>query len=130
MILITIEELMLVINTTPLHKAARPLGISNEMLRHLSQKTLLHLLKILNACICLESVLNQWLTSNIWPISKKAIYNFNLNHTHLITLIDHTRKVFTKILTNRLTNILDRNNILSSQNYAVFPLQLTIQPIS
>ena len=53
-----------------------------------------------------------------------------MNHTRPITLIDHTQKVFTKILTNRLTNILDRNNILSSQNYTAFPLQSTIQPIS
>ena len=47
-----------------------------------------------------------------------------------ITLIDYTRKIFTKIIMNRLSNILDRYDILSPLNYAALLRQSTLQPIS
>jgi hypothetical protein len=87
-------------------------------------------LLIFNACLQLEQLPKQWLNSNIWPIPKKDKYTYELNTTRPITLIDHTRKIFTKIITNRLSNILDRNKILSPHNYAAFPQQSTLQPIS
>ena len=100
------------------------------MLQHLPSLALIHLLQIFNTCLQLEQLLKQWLNSNIWPISKKAQYTYELNTTHLITLIDYTRKIFTKIITNRLSNILDRHNVLSPHNYAIFLQQSILQPIS
>ena len=55
---------------------------------------------------------------------------YELKMIRSITLIDYTRKIFTKILTNRLLNILDRHDILSSLNYIAFPRQSTLQLIS
>jgi hypothetical protein len=127
---ITLEELNLTIKEAPKHKATGPLMISNEILQHLPSSAISYLLRILNACIILEQLLKQCLKSNIWPIPKKTHYTYELNTTRPITLIDHTRKIFTKIITNRLSNILDRNDILSPLNYAAFPGQSTLQPIS
>src|SRR5690242_3553785 len=84
----------------------------------------------MNNCLTQETIPDQWLEANIWPIPKKQYYNYELNSTCPITLIDHTRKIFTKIITNRLTNILTRNQILSPYNFAAFPFQSTLQPIS
>ena len=100
------------------------------MLQHLPLLALIHLLQIFNACLQLEQLPKQWLNSNIWPIPKKAQYTYELNTTRPITLIDHTRKIFTKIITNRLSNILDRYNVLFPHNYATFPQQSTLQLIS
>ena len=127
---ITLEELNLTIKEAPKYKATGPLMISNEMLQHLPSSAISYLLCIFNACLLLEQIPNQWLKSNIWPIPKKAQYTYELNTTRPITLIDHTRKIFTKIITNRLSNILDRNDILSPLNYAAFPGQSTLQLIS
>ena len=100
------------------------------MLQHLPPLALTYLLQIFNACLQLEQLPKQWLNSNIWPIPKKAQYTYELNTTRPITLIDYTRKIFTKIITNRLSNILDRHNVLSPHNYAAFHQQSTLQPIS
>ena len=114
----------------PKHKATGPNGISNKMLKHLPLSASKQLLKIFNACIRLEQVLQSWLKSNIWAIPKKTRYNFNLNTTRPITLIDHTRKIFTKLLTNKLSDTLSRHQVLSPLNYAALPFQSTLQPIS
>ena len=127
---IKIEDLLQTIAIAPKNKATGPLGISNEILQHLPPVAISYLLDIMNACLLLQTTPNQWADSNIWPISKKPQYNYDLNTTRLITLIEHTRKIFTKILTNRLIPIITRNEILSPQNFAAFPHQSTLQPVS
>ena len=125
----TIQEITSTINTSSKNKATGPLGISNEILKHLPSIAISHLLDIFNACIELEITPNQWLKSNIWPIPKKSYYTHDLNTTRPITLIDHTRKIFTKMITKRLTEILARNSVLSPYNFAALPHQSTLQPI-
>jgi len=127
---ITITELQETIYKTPKDKATGPLAIANEILQHLPQSALAILLKIFNHCITLSETPKQWLRANIWPIPKKQEYKYDLSTTRPITLIDHTRKCFTKILTSRMTHIIMKNDILSPHNYAAFPHQSTIQPVA
>jgi len=84
----------------------------------------------MNACLSLEQLPKNWLNSNIWPIPKQAHHNNDLNHTRPITLIEHTRKIFTKILTIRLTTKLAKCEILSPFNTAALPYQSTKSNIS
>src|SRR5260364_201836 len=126
---ISLEELESTIQFAPKGNTPGPLTITNEVLQHLPTSAKRNLLLILNTCLQLNKVPNQWLRANIWPIPKKPNYNYDLTTTRPITLIDHTRKVFTKILNNRLTPIIMRNNILSNNNFAAFPYQSTILPI-
>ena len=126
----TLEELTTVINEAPKNKATGPNGISNELIQHIPAPSLDILLQLFNACLRLEQVPKQWLAANIWAIPKKERYDNNLNNTRPITLIDHSRKLFTKLLTNRLSNILLRHQILSSKNHAALPFQSTLRPIS
>ena len=97
---ITAAELEQTIKEAPKGKASGPLRIANEVLQHLPSSALSYLLSIFNSCLMQQIVPNQWLQSNIWPIPKKQYYNYELNSTHSITLINHTKKIFTKIITN------------------------------
>ena len=63
------------------------------------------------------------------PYKKKPQYNGDLTSTRPITLIDHTRKILTKILTERLSNILLKLDILAPQNNVAFPFSSTMIPI-
>jgi len=127
---ITMEELRQTISLTPKNKATGPLPISNEILQHLPTSALDILLSIFNNSLRLNCVPDRWLQANVWPIPKKKTYNYDLNTTRPITLIDHTRKLFTKILSNRLTTTIMRYEVLSPMNFAAFPHQSTIQPVT
>ena len=127
---ITMDEIADTLLLAPQNKATGPSGISNEILKHLPTKALETLLKIFNGCMELTKIPKAWTKSYIWPISKKKIYDFNLTNTRPITLIEHTRKLFTKIINNRLTTVIRRHEILSPLNFAGFPFQSTMQPIA
>src|SRR5260364_61324 len=127
---ITMEELQQTISLTPKNKANGPLPISNEILQHLPTSALDILLSIFNNSLKLNCVPDKWLQANVWPIPQKKTYNYDLNTTRLITLIDHTRKLFTKIISNRLTTAIMRYEVLSPMNFAAFPHQFTVQPVT
>jgi len=127
---ITLQELKETIENSPNNKAPGPLAIPNEVIKHLPENALHFLLKILNACLQIEMVPDQWLNSNIWLIPKKDRYNYDLNYTRPITLIDHVRKILTKIINNRLITPIMRHEVLSPLNFAAFPGQSTSQPLS
>src|SRR5260364_389331 len=71
----------------------------------------------------------KWRNSLVWPISKKTQYKGDLSSTQPITLIDHTRKILTKILTERLSKILLKHGILASQNNIALLFLSTTIPI-
>ena len=78
---ITMSELTETINSSPLHKATGPSGISNEMLQHLPVIGKQILLNIFNACLSIEKTPNSWGHANLWAISKKQHYNNDLTYT-------------------------------------------------
>src|SRR5260364_480485 len=63
----------------------------------------------------------QWKKRRIFPIPKNNTFDSNLNLTHPISLIEHTRKLYTKILTNRLNQVFSQYPILSPYNYIALP---------
>ena len=99
------------------------------MLKHLDNKSTSMLLKILNACIILETIPKTWKQSAVYPISKKPKFNGQLNQTRPITLIEHARKIFTKILTRRISKIYTQYPILNENNYVALPNTSTAIPI-
>ena len=78
---ITITELTETIDSSPLHKATSPSGISNEMIRHLPISAKQILLLIFNTCLMMEKTPSSWGHANIWAISKKQHYNNDLSYT-------------------------------------------------
>src|SRR6185437_5991599 len=126
---ISFHEVMDTITKAPIKKATGPSTISNEILKKLPTEGTEFLTKIFNACLYLRKIPQKWRNSLVWPISKKAQYKGDLSQTRPITLIDHTRKILTKILTERLSKILLRHNILAPQNNVALPHTSTMVPI-
>ena len=64
-----------------------------------------------------------------FSISKKFTFEENLNNTHPISLIEHIKKLYSKILTNHLNYIFSSYNILNPHNYVALPGNSTNIPI-
>src|SRR4051795_443004 len=60
---------------------------------------------------------SQWKDATIYPIPKPMDWNCYLKNTRPITLLETARKLMTKIMTNRLANILHRHNILKGEYF-------------
>ena len=84
---------------------------------------------LFNRCLNTQSIPKQWKCSRIYPISKKSEFDGNLNNTRPISLIEHTKKLYTKILTNRLSQVLTKHQILNLHNYVALPGNSTNNPI-
>ena len=67
--------------------------------------------------------------SKIYSIFKKLSFDENFNNTWPISLIEHTKKLYTKILTNRLSSILTKFPILNPHNYVALLDNSTNTPI-
>ena len=118
---ITTQEIINIIQQLPNNKACGPTGISYEMLKHLGPNMLSALTALFNRCLITQSIPKQWKCSRIYPISKKSEFDENLNNTWPISLIEHTKKLYTKILTNRLSQVLTNHQILNPHNYVALP---------
>src|SRR5262249_12383232 len=111
------------------NKATGPSKISNEMLKHLNNEMLGAIRELMNDCLSSGKIPAFWKMANIYPISKPKEWNHDLNNTRPITLLDTIRKVYVKILNNRLAKIFVENSILKGNQFAGLPNQSTIEPI-
>ena len=125
----TEEEVLLTINQLPNNKACGPSGISYEMLKHAGSNFITTITSLFNRCLSSQSIPSQWKEGRIFPISKKPIFDGNLSNTRPISLVEHTRKLYTKLLTNRLNLALSQHNILSPFNFVALPGNSTSIPI-
>src|SRR5271163_2264292 len=124
------EEIQYTINSLPNNKAPGPSHITYDIIKKIiSPQFLDFLLYLFNQIITTKQFPDQWKIHNIFPISKKAEWKFNIQETRPIALLDTFRKLFTKILTNRLTKIFTSHKILQGNNFAGLPNQSTFQPI-
>jgi hypothetical protein len=126
---ISIDEIIQTIKQLPNNKACGPSGISYEMIKHLEIDMICALTALLNRCLQTHKIPKQWKCSRIYPISKKTTFNGDLNNTRPISLIEHTKKLYTKIITNRLTHVLTKHPILNPHNYVALPGNSTNSPI-
>jgi hypothetical protein len=97
---ITNEELLQTLSQLPNNKACGPTGISYEMLKHISPQCILAITALFNRCLLENRIPKQWKHSRIYPIPKRNTFDGDLNLTRPISLIEHIRKLYTKILTN------------------------------
>ena len=110
---ITTTEIQNIISNLPNNKAPGPSEISNDIIKKITTPDLLNFLHLLyNNIVSEKQIPDQWKIQNIYPISKKIEWKFNLQETRPISLIDSFRNFFTKILTNRLTTIFCSYKIL------------------
>src|SRR3990170_2194477 len=83
-------------------------GLSNityEIIKECSISMKEILRRFFNKCIKTELMPRDWSKGVIYPIPKPGDWNFNLDKTRPITLLECPRKILMKILTNRLSKI-------------------------
>jgi hypothetical protein len=82
----------------PNGKAPGPSKVSNEMLKHLGPITKKLLWYIICGCLALSSVPHRWNHAFIYPIPKPKPWEYDLNNTRLITLLECPRKALVKLI--------------------------------
>ena len=99
------------------------------MLKHTGSNFITTITSLFNRCLSSQTIPKQWKEGRIFPISKKPIFDGNLSNTRPISLVEHIKKLYTKLLTNRLNRIFSQHNILSPFNYVALPGNSTSIPI-
>src|SRR6185436_14354528 len=126
---ITEEEVLQTLSKLPNGKACGPIGISYEMLKHAGTTCIKAITALFNCCFNSSQIPKQWKHSRIYPIPKYNIFNGDLNLTRPISLIKNIRKVYTKIITTRISTVFFQHPILSPYNYVALSNNSTSIPI-
>ena len=120
---------MKVVNALPNDKACGPSGIYNEYIKHLDDSTQRLLLKLIQMIFTVGDIPTDWKSAFIYPIPKPTEWHYDISKTRPITLLETIRKAYVKILTNRLSKILQKHNVLRGNNFAGLPGKSTDEPI-
>jgi hypothetical protein len=80
-------------------------------------------------CFTIGDIPNDWKIAHIYPIPKPMEWHCDITKTRPITLLETARKAFVKIITNRLSKILAKHDILKGGNFAGLPGGSTEPPI-
>ncbi|GES73345.1 ribonuclease H-like domain-containing protein [Rhizophagus clarus] len=126
---ITINELKEFINKLPLHKSAGNSGIHYEDLKYLHEDVLSLILDLFNNILSTGIIPKDWNHALLYPILKPKDWGSEINNTRPIILLESTRKLFTKILTSRIHQVLSRPNIIQPNNRAGLIGESTLQPL-
>src|SRR2546423_11369172 len=127
---ITLDELITVLAETPNNKAAGPSKLTYECWRRANTKVHMTLLEIFNCVLEEEEMPSAWKKANIILIPKPKNWNKNVDITRPITLIETARKIFTKVMTNRMEKICRTHNVLKGNNCSVLKGTSTHGPIT
>src|SRR6266542_4509159 len=103
--------------------------IGYRMLQKLGMRATTELCKFGKFLFTTGAIPVAWKQSQIYPIPKSKEWQYNLNNTRPIILMECTRKVVVKILTKRLSKICVSNNILQGLNFAGLPGNSTNEPL-
>src|SRR5271170_6329477 len=125
----TIDKLNDSIKNTKNNSAPGHTNIHYLTIKNLGPNSRTLLLQIFNLILITGKILKDWKEGRIYPIPKSKDWQGDINITRPITLLDTSRKIFMKLLNNRLTNALTRFNILFPNNWAGLPGGSTQQPI-
>ena len=118
------------IKSLPNNKAGGVSNITYEIIKESCEELLELLRRFYNVLLITEFLPSNWSKGVIYPIPKSGDWNFELNKTRPITLLECPRKLYMKILTNRLSKILSYNkHVLKDNNFVALPGKSTIEPI-
>ena len=123
------EEWDQIIRTLPNDKASGPSKISNELLKHLGPHTNKAFWIFICGCLNLSLTPDAWNYTYVYPIAKPKPWEFDLNNTRPITLLECPRKALVKLINKRLLETFSTHNVLKGNNFAGLPFRSTFEPI-
>ncbi|GBC03155.1 hypothetical protein RclHR1_00500003 [Rhizophagus clarus] len=126
---ITTEELKQTISSLSNHKAASISGITYKDIKHLHDNFIDFITNFFNDILISGQLPNSWNNAYIYPIPKPTDWSNNIQYIRPIILLESFQKLFIKIITARLLNILSVTNILQPNNRAGLLGESTYQPL-
>ena len=113
----------------PNDKACGPFQLHNEFYKHADDSTKKLLWKLAKMCFQQGFIPDDWKLAYIYPISKPMDWQYDITKTRPLTLLDTMRKAIMKIITNRLSCIIAKHNVLRGNNFAGISRGSTEVPI-
>jgi len=92
------DEWYQILKSLPNDKAPGPSKVSNEMLKHLGPKMNKVFWMLACACLTLSCIPDRWNLAFVYPIPKPKPWEYNLNNTRPITLLECPRKALVKLI--------------------------------
>ncbi|EXX60620.1 RNA-directed DNA polymerase from mobile element jockey-like [Rhizophagus irregularis DAOM 181602=DAOM 197198] len=125
----SIEELSQVISSLPNNKAAGISGITYKDIKHTHQDFREYIQQFFNYIIQVQIYPRDWLYAFLFPIPKPKAWDCKIENTQPIVLLETFRKLFVKILTQRINTKLMTYNLINENNRAGLMGQSTLQPL-
>src|SRR5882672_1075449 len=118
---ISLEEITEAIKQAPNKKATGYSNISYEILKYLGPIALENITNLFNYLLEQNKIPPSWKLGIIIPILKKLEVHGEIESYRPITLLESTRKIFTRIIIKRLYKIIIENNLLNGINVGFMP---------
>ncbi|KAG9297287.1 hypothetical protein G9A89_006386, partial [Geosiphon pyriformis] len=106
-------------------KAADLSSITNELWKHCDKSILNMLLVLLNLCLFCKSVLKAWKETWVLIIPKPHEWESVFMNTCPITLIETAHKIFSKIISNRISLTCSTFSVFCENNFLVLKSMMT-----
>src|SRR5260363_5517 len=104
-------------------------GITYTLIKAADNETQKVFRSFAGLCIQLGRIPTKWKVSQIYPIPKDANWGYDLGNVRPIALLKTFRKCTTKIYTKRLSQIIQKKNILKGPNFAGLTRGSTETPV-
>ena len=108
--------MLLILNKLNTHKAMRPDGLHNKLLRLIARPITQSLTKLFNKCLTTETFPDIWKAANITPIIYKKGDKTDKSNYRPISLLPAVSKVFERIIFNRIYKHCEDRGILTWRN--------------
>src|SRR5581483_8041441 len=118
---ITDDEWSSILSSLPNNKAPGKSGIPYEILKNLPTSAQDYLKELINECMHSSMVPSAWRDATVYPIPKPTEWYCFLKNTRPITLLETVRKLLTKLIYRRLSDILVKFKVLKGSNFAGLP---------
>ena len=128
-IILTTDDVKIVLKSLPLSKASGPDGVNNRVLKELADVLSLPLCDLFNQSLSIGEFPEQWKRSHVTPIPKSGDLSLVSNYRP-IALLSNRDKVFERAVFKHLYNHLLENSILTPFQYGFTPGDSTINQMT
>ena len=119
-LILTSDDVLSVLKLLPIGKAAGPDGVSNRILKELSEQIAEPLTSLFNESLTKSCIPQAWKIANVSPIAKNDDPSLPSNYRP-ISLLSNLDKVFERVIFKHIHNHLRDNNILTEYQSGFTP---------